>query len=116
VGNVGGEQRARLLGGATALLHPVGFAEPFGLSVVEAMACGTPVIGYPLGALPEIVEPGRTGYLPDDPIAAAGAVPMAARLDRAEIHRTAAARFGADRMVDDYLRVYELVGHGIVPA
>jgi glycosyltransferase involved in cell wall biosynthesis len=116
VGNVGGDQRARLLGGATALLHPVGFAEPFGLSVVEAMACGTPVIGYPRGALPELIEPGRTGFLPTDPVAAAEAVPLASLLDRAEIRRTAVARFGADRMVDDYLQVYERACHRTVPA
>jgi glycosyltransferase involved in cell wall biosynthesis len=108
-GNVGPAERARLLGGAAALLHPIGFAEPFGLSVVEAMACGTPVIAYPRGAMPELVEPGRTGYLVDGIEAAADAVRRAVRLDRAEIHQVAAGRFGADRMVDDYLRVYEQI-------
>jgi glycosyltransferase involved in cell wall biosynthesis len=106
LGNVGPRERARLLGGATALLHPVGFAEPFGLSVVEAMACGTPVVAYRRGSLPELVEHGRTGYLVGDLEAAADAVGRAARLDRHEIHLTAARRFSAARMVDDYLRVY----------
>ncbi len=106
LGNVGPRERARLLGGATALLHPVGFAEPFGLSVVEAMACGTPVVAYPRGSLPELVEHGRTGYLVGDIEAAADAVGRAARLDRHEIHVTAVRRFSAARMVDDYLRIY----------
>ena len=106
LGNVGPRERAELLGGAAALLHPVGFAEPFGLSVVEAMACGTPVVAYPRGSLPELVDDGRSGYLVADVGAAADAVARTARLDRREIHLTAIRRFSAARMVDDYLRVY----------
>jgi len=109
LGNVGPAERARLLGGAAALLHPVGFDEPFGLSVVEAMACGTPVVAYPRGAMPELIEPGRTGYLAGDVATAAQAVRQAMELDRREIHEITAKRFSADRMVDDYLRVYEQV-------
>src|SRR4051794_36585016 len=82
LGNVGPAERAALLGGASVLLHPLGFDEPFGLSVVEAMACGTPVIGYPRGALPETVEAGLTGFLVDGVESAAAAVPAALRLDR----------------------------------
>ena len=109
LGNVGPAERARLLGGAAALLHPVGFDEPFGLSVVEAMACGTPVVAYPRGAMPELIEPGRTGYLVGDVATAVDAVRRATELDRREIHEITAKRFSADRMVDDYLRVYERV-------
>jgi glycosyltransferase involved in cell wall biosynthesis len=109
LGNVGTAERAAVLGGAAALLHPLGFDEPFGLSVVEAMACGTPVIGYPRGALPETVEPGVTGFLVDGVESAAAAVPAALRLDRKEVSARARARFSADRMVDDYLRAYEAV-------
>ena len=109
LGNIGPAERAAVLGGASALLHPLGFDEPFGLSVVEAMACGTPVIGYPRGALPETVEPGLTGFLVDGVESAAAAVPAALRLDRRQVSAHARARFSADRMVDDYLRVYEAV-------
>ena len=111
LGSVGPDRRAQVLGAAGALLHPIAFAEPFGLSVVEAMACGTPVITYPLGSMPEVVEDGVTGYLVDGVEAAAAAVDKAAALDRAAIRRVAERRFGADRMVDDYLTLYQrLIG------
>ena len=106
LGSVGPERRAEVLGAATALLHPIAFAEPFGLSVVEAMACGTPVIAYPRGSMPEIVTPGVTGFLVDGVEAAAACVDRAQTLDRAAIREVAAQRFGKDRMVEDYLRVY----------
>jgi glycosyltransferase involved in cell wall biosynthesis len=106
LGSVGPEQRSDLLGSACALLHPVAFAEPFGLSVVEAMAAGTPVIAYPLGSMPEIIDHGQTGFLVADPPAAAAAVEAAADLDRAAIRRVAEFRFSAERMVRDYLAVY----------
>jgi glycosyltransferase involved in cell wall biosynthesis len=106
VGSVGPEERSRLLGGAAALLHPIHFDEPFGLSVVEAMACGTPVIAYGRGSMPEIVEDGVTGYLVDDVDAAVRAVEATAILDRPAIRRQAERRFGVDRMVREYLEVY----------
>lgn len=106
LGSVGPERRAEVLGAAAALLHPIAFAEPFGLSVVEAMACGTPVITYPLGSMPEVVDDGVTGFLVDGVAAAAAAVERAARLDRAAIRGVAERRFGAARMVEDYLTVY----------
>jgi glycosyltransferase involved in cell wall biosynthesis len=107
LGNVGGEDRARLLGGAGALLHPLTFDEPFGLSVIEAMMCGTPVVAYRRGALPEIVDDGLTGILVDDVEAAIAAVPRALQLDRKSVAATARQRFSASRMVDGYLAVYE---------
>jgi glycosyltransferase involved in cell wall biosynthesis len=106
LGNVGGADRARVLGQAALLLHPLGFAEPFGLSVVEAMACGTPVVGYRRGALPETVADGLTGILADDVDSAVAAVPVALTLDRAAVAAEARRRFSADRMVEDYLAVY----------
>jgi glycosyltransferase involved in cell wall biosynthesis len=107
LGSVGPERRAEVLGAAAALLHPIAFAEPFGLSVVEAMACGTPVIAYPRGSMPELVTPGVTGFLADDIQAASACVDRAAALDRSAIRTIAEQRFGKARMVDEYLRVYQ---------
>jgi glycosyltransferase involved in cell wall biosynthesis len=107
LGSVGPQRRADVLGDAAALLHPIHFDEPFGLSVVEAMACGTPVVAYQRGSMAEIVDEGVTGYLAHDIESSVGAVRAAVRLDRAVVHARAVARFGADRMVEDYLRTYD---------
>lgn len=112
LGSVGPEQRSQVLGSAVALLHPIAFAEPFGLSVVESMASGTPVIAYPLGSMPEVVQEGVTGFLVDGPAAAAAAVSLAADLDRGQCRRVAEGRFSASRMVDDYLAVYAEILEG----
>ena len=99
LGSVGPEQRSELLGSARALLHPIAFDEPFGLSVVEAMAAGTPVIAYARGSMPEIIDHGRTGFLVTDPAGAAAAVDATADLDRAAIRHVAERRFSAERMI-----------------
>jgi glycosyltransferase involved in cell wall biosynthesis len=109
LGSVGPAQRAEVLGAACALLHPIAFEEPFGLSVVESMACGTPVVAYRRGSMPEIVDVGQTGYLVDDAMAAAMAVKDVADLDRVTCRAVAERRFSADRMATDYLSVYEQV-------
>ncbi len=109
LGSVGPEERAAVLGAAAALLHPIAFDEPFGLSVVESMICGTPVIAYARGSMAEIVDEGVTGFLVGDVAEAAAAVERAAALDRAACRGRAAARFAAERMVADYLAVYEQV-------
>ena len=106
LGSVGSEQRSEILGSAAALLHPIAFAEPFGLSVVEAMAAGTPVIAFPRGSMPEVVDEAVTGFLVADAATAAAAVEPAAALDRKEVRRVAERRFAAERMVDDYLALY----------
>lgn len=109
LGSVGDEERAEVLGAAACLLHPIAFAEPFGLSVVEAMLCGTPVVAYDRGSMPEIVEDGVTGVLAHDVDSAVNAVSRATSFDRAACRRAAERRFSADRMVDDYVAVYERV-------
>jgi glycosyltransferase involved in cell wall biosynthesis len=109
LGSVGALQRAEVLRSAAALLHPIAFDEPFGLSVVESMLCGTPVVAYRRGSMEEVVDEGVTGYLADDAAEAVAAVDRAAGLDRAACRRTAERRFSAERMVDDYLDVYEQV-------
>jgi glycosyltransferase involved in cell wall biosynthesis len=109
VGPVGPDERAAVLGGAAALLHLIEFDEPFGFSVVEAMACGTPVVAHRRGSMPELVDDGVTGFLVDDAAGAVAAVGCAPGLDRARIRATAVRRFGRDRMVDEYLDVYRTV-------
>ena len=109
LGAVGPQRRGEVLGGAAALLHPIDFEEPFGLSVVESMVCGTPVIAYERGSMPEIIDKGVTGFLVrgvDQAVAAVGAVRT---IDRAACRAQAGMRFGADRMVADYLAVYERI-------
>ena len=113
LGPVAASDRSALLGGAHALLHPIAFQEPFGYSVVEAMACGTPVIAFERGSMGELVEDGTTGFLVSDVGAAVTAVEAAADLDRAGIRGRAVERFGVDRMVDAYVDAYEaIVGSG----
>ncbi|HYT39891.1 MAG TPA: glycosyltransferase family 4 protein [Acidimicrobiia bacterium] len=109
VGPVGPDRRAAVLGGALALLHLIGFDEPFGFSVVEAMACGTPVVAFRRGSMPELIDDGGTGFLVDDVEQAAGAVRRAGGLDRPGLRRMAVKRFGRDRMVDEYLAAYATV-------
>jgi glycosyltransferase involved in cell wall biosynthesis len=108
-GAVGGADRGRALGGAHALLHLINFDEPFGLSVVEAMACGTPVIAVRRGSMAEIVEEGRTGFLIEDEAGAAAAVPRIAGLDRAAVSANTRARFSVERMADDYIALYRRI-------
>jgi len=109
IGAVGAERRTEILGGARALLHLVNFDEPFGFSVVEAMASGTPVIAARRGSMPEIVLDGESGYLVDSLSAAVRAVDDVARLDATDVRRTVAQRFDASRMVDEYVTLYERV-------
>lgn len=105
-GPVGPAERDALLGGAIALLHPIAFAEPFGLAVVEALATGTPVIAYRRGSMPEIVRHGRTGFLVDDLAGAVDAVGRVGSLSRRDCRADVEERFTAERMVADYARLF----------
>ena len=106
VGEICEADKADFLGGAIALLFPIDWPEPFGLVMVEAMACGTPVIAWRCGSVPEIVEHGVTGFIVDSIDAATAAVPLAMQLDSAAVRLRFEARFTAERMAKDYLRVY----------
>ena len=108
-GPVGGADRVRALGGAKALLHLARFDEPFGLSVVEAMACGTPVIASRRGSMPELIEDGVTGFLVDSPEAAADAVARIGDIDRLVVREAVERRFSAERMAEDYHALYRRV-------
>lgn len=112
VGAVGGAQRTELLGAAHALLHLIDFEEPFGFSVVEALASGTPVVAYRRGSMPELIDHGSSGYLVDDIDQAVAAVEMVGSLDRPAIRRAAVDRFGRRRMVLNYMEVYRRLVDG----
>jgi glycosyltransferase involved in cell wall biosynthesis len=107
IGPVGGDRKATLLARARALVFPVCWDEPFGLVMIEAMLSGVPVLALARGAVPEVVEDGRTGVLCDDPTEMVAAARIAETFfDRKAIRRSAEERWSATRMADDYLRVY----------
>jgi glycosyltransferase involved in cell wall biosynthesis len=110
IGEVSEERKPALLGNAAALLFPIDWPEPFGLAMIEAMSCGTPVIAWPHGSVPEIVEHGVTGFVVRSVEEALAAVHAAARLDRAQVRRRFEERFSAARMARDYLAVYRSLG------
>jgi len=108
-GEVDHAGKVALLGGARALVYPVQAGEPFGLVLAEAMACGTPVAALDRGAVREVVDDGVTGGVYPDLEALVAGLPAFFALDREEVLRRAIARFGIDRMVDEYIAVYERV-------
>jgi glycosyltransferase involved in cell wall biosynthesis len=109
VGEIGEDAKDEFLGNAYALLFPIDWPEPFGLVMIEAMACGTPVIAYRHGSVEEVMENGRSGFVVSTIDEAVEAVERVADLDRAECRRVFDRRFTAAQMAEDYVRVYERV-------
>ena len=109
VGSVGAERRDELLQGAYALLHPIYFHEPFGLSVVESMACGTPVIAFNRGSMPEVIQEGKTGFLVNSIDEAVDKLKAIPGLDRNACRSWVQERFSKERMVADYISVYDTI-------
>jgi glycosyltransferase involved in cell wall biosynthesis len=106
IGEIGDDEKGSLLGNARALLLPVCWPEPFGIVMIEAMACGTPVIAYGVGSVPEVLEDGVTGFIVADEDEAVAAVERLDDLDRARIRSVFEVRFSAHRMTINYLRLY----------
>jgi glycosyltransferase involved in cell wall biosynthesis len=107
IGEIGDADKSEFLGHAKALLFPIDWPEPFGLVMIEAMACGTPVIAYSSGSVPEVMEQGRTGFIVSDLADAVQAVRRLPELSRARCREVFEERFTAERMARDYVDVYE---------
>jgi glycosyltransferase involved in cell wall biosynthesis len=108
-GNAGPQQRNELLGNASALLHPISFEEPFGLSVAESMMCGTPVIAFNRGAMKELIVDCKTGFLVDDTKEAIEAVGMIKNIDRNNCRQQALQKFSSREMALHYIKLYNKI-------
>ena len=109
LGEVGGDKKRELLWGAHALLFPIDWPEPFGLVMIEAMSCGTPVIAFRHGSVPEIIEEGVTGFVVDNSAEATEAITRVASFNRVQCRQRARTRFSATRMCDDYVEIYQRI-------
>ena len=107
IGEIGEHEKAEFLGNAAGLLFPIAWQEPFGLVMIEAMACGTPIIALRNGSVPEVVDDGITGFIVDDEATAASAARQIHLLDRILIRTIFEQRFTARRMAEDYMRIYQ---------
>lgn len=107
--NAGSAERDQLLGNALALLHPIHFDEPFGLSVAESMLCGTPVIAYNRGSMPELINDNKTGFLVNNIDEAVNAVRKLSMIDRKACYNWALSQFTMEKMVDGYVDVYRRI-------
>jgi glycosyltransferase involved in cell wall biosynthesis len=112
IGEVDDRGKQSLLGNAAALLFPIDWPEPFGLVMIEAMACGTPVIAWRRGAVPEIIEDGVTGFVVDSEEAAVQSIRRIGELDRRRVRAEFERRFTARRMAEDYVRAYQKLARG----
>ena len=112
LGEVPHEHKLELLSQARALLFPIRWNEPFGMVMLESMACGTPVLAFPEGAVPEVVEDGKTGFLCEDETAMADALGRVDQLSRADCRASVEGYFSTERMVADHIELYrELLRH-----
>jgi glycosyltransferase involved in cell wall biosynthesis len=109
VGNSGAKERDKLLGEAFALLHPISFSEPFGLSVAEAMLCGTPVIAFNKGSMPELIDNEKTGFLVNTIEEAVNAINNISSIDRNYCRAWATSNFSREKMIEGYLDVYKRI-------
>lgn len=109
VGEIGDHEKQEFLGNALALVFPIEWPEPFGIVLIEAMACGTPVVAFDCGSVPEVIEPGVTGAIVDDVAGAAAAIADVAALDRATIRARFERRFTAAKMAERHIQLYERV-------
>lgn len=109
IGNTGSKERSNLLGGALALLHPISFEEPFGLSVVEAMLCGTPVVAFNRGSMPELIRHKKTGFLVNTVEEAVEAINNIQLIKRKYCSDWASSKFSRKKMVEGYLSVYNKI-------
>lgn len=116
LGEIGEREKGRFLGDARALLFPIDWPEPFGLAMIESMACGTPVIAFRCGSVPEVVEDGVTGFIVDSMDAAVDAVRHIGGIDRAGVRRRFVRRFSATRMAQDYVALYNGTKYAPEPA
>ena len=115
IGEINDTHKSEFLSGAMALLVPIDWPEPFGLVMIEAMACGTPVIAFNRGSAPEVIDEGVTGFVVEDINGAIGAVDRLSHLSREKIRRRFEQRFTARRMAQDYLSVYRSMTDRIAP-
>jgi glycosyltransferase involved in cell wall biosynthesis len=115
VGEISDREKSEFLSGAVVLLVPIDWPEPFGLVMIEAMACGTPVIAFNRGSAPEIVEDGLTGFVVEDVNGAIGAVDRLGHLSREKVRRRFEERFTARRMAQDYLSAYRSLTTAAAP-
>jgi glycosyltransferase involved in cell wall biosynthesis len=116
VGEINERQKADFLGNAAALLFPIDWPEPFGLVMIEAMSCATPVVAFRCGSVPEIIDHGVSGMIVDSEEQAVSAVHQAVALDRAKVRAVFDARFTATRMARDYVALYQdMIAAGAAP-
>jgi len=109
VGEFNRDEKEKFLGDAYALLFPIDWPEPFGLVMIESMACGTPVVAYRSGSVPEVVDPGVTGFIVESIEEAVRALEKIQYLDQKHCREVFERRFSSARMAEDYLKIYEQV-------